>query len=170
MLEAIRTRRSIRRYDGRPVDPATIAALQEAVLRAPTSRDLRPWRFLFVTDPALLSALATAKSANAGFLAAAPLAVVVCGDEEASDCWIEDCSIAAAFLQLTATELGLGSCWAQIRGRSHADGRPAEDHVREILGLPGTPRVLCVIGVGHPAEEKPPRPAETLPWDKSETR
>jgi nitroreductase len=170
MLDSIRTRRSVRHFDGRPVEPETIVLLEEAVLRAPTSRNLRPWRFVFVTDPDLRRGLSTAKASNAEFLAAAPLAVVVCGDDEASDCWIEDCSIAAAFLQLTVTELGLGSCWAQMRGRTHADGRPAEAHVLEVLGLPAELRVLCVVGVGHPARATTPLAADALPWGKVEDR
>ena len=87
-----------------------------------------------------------------------------------SDCWIEDCSIAATIAQLTATDLGLGSCWIQIRGRQHADGRPAEEYVREVLGLPASLSVLCLLSVGYPAEDKPPRATGSLPWDKVEVR
>ena len=165
MLDAVRNRRSIRRYQDRAIEPELIAQLQEAVLRVPSSRNLKPWRFVFVTDKALLQGLAHAKASFGEFIQGAGLGVVVCADAGASDCWIEDCSIAAATLQLVATDLGLGSCWVQIRAREGADGRPAEEHVRETLGLPDTLSVLCVVPVGYPAEEKAARPAESLSWD-----
>jgi nitroreductase len=170
MLDAVRNRRSIRRYQERPIEPAHVEQLQEAMLRAPSSRNLKPWHFVFVTDPELLGALAQAKASFSEFLGSAALGVVVCADASASDCWIEDCSIAATTLMLTATNLGLGSCWIQIRARQHADGRPAEQYVREVLGLPEELSVLCVVSIGYAAEEKAPRAAETLSWDKVEVR
>jgi nitroreductase len=170
MLDILAARRSIRKYGPDPVPDEVIERLEEAALRAPSSRNLRPWRFVFVTDPDVLSALSTAKPQWAGFIAGAPLGVVVCGDEHASDCWIEDCSIAATAVQLTATSEGLGSCWIQIRERMHADGRPAEEYVRELLGLTSNMRVLCMLAIGHPAEEKPMHATADLAWDRVESR
>jgi nitroreductase len=166
MIDAVRDRRSIRRYEDRPVEPALIEELQEAVLRAPSSRNLKPWRFIFATDKAMLQALAHAKASFGEFVGDAPLAVVVCADASVSDCWIEDCSIAAATLQLAATDLGLGTCWIQIRARQHANGSPAEEHVRKTLDLPKELSVLCIVSVGHPAENKPPRDLASLSWEK----
>jgi nitroreductase len=166
MLEIVRRRRSIRRYRTREIDQSAIAQLKEAVLRSPTSRNLQPWHFVFVTERETLVALSQAKVQYAQPLATAALGVVVCGDESLSDCWIEDCSIAATVLQLVATSLGLGSCWIQMRGRIGPDGRPAEDHVREILGLEPGLRVECAVSIGYPAEDKPQVPIERLGWDK----
>ena len=73
-------------------------------------------------------------------------------------------AIAATLLQLTATDLGLGSCWIQIRERLHADGSPAEQYVRDVLGLPAELRVLCILAIGHPAEEKKPHARDDLAW------
>jgi nitroreductase len=164
MIDAVVNRRSIRRYTDEPVSAADIEILKEAALRAPTSRNLRCWRFEFVTDREKLVALSTAKERWGEFVADAPLGIVVAGDETTSDCWVEDCSIAAAVLQLTATDLGLGSCWIQIRERLHADGSSAERYVRELLGMPAELRVLCILGVGHPAESKPPHAYDDLAW------
>ena len=147
-----------------------VEKLQEAVLRAPTSRNLQPWRFVFVTDAEILRALGRAKPHYSDFLAGAALGVVVCADASVSDCWIEDGAIAAATLQLVATELGLGSCWIQIRARQSVDGRPSEEHIREVLGVEAELSVLCVISVGYPAEMKPPKDLESLSWDKVEVR
>lgn len=170
MLEAVRNRRSIRHYQDRPIQPADIELLQEAMVRAPSSRNQQPWRFVFVSDRGTLKALSRAKPSFGEFIGGAGLGVAVCADSSVSDCWIEDCSIAAATLQLAATSLGLGSCWIQIRARQNEDGRPAEEYVREVLDLPQELSVLCLISVGYPAEAKPPRPAESLPWDRVESR
>jgi nitroreductase len=170
MLNAIRNRRSIRHYQPRPIAPENVTLLQEAMLRAPSSRNLQPWHFAFVTDPVLLEQLAHSKASYSDFLSGAALGVVVSAAVAKSDCWIEDCSIAAQTLMLAATELGLGTCWIQIRARRHADGRLAEEYVREVLGMPEELSVLCIISIGYPAEEKTPRAAESLSWDKTEVR
>lgn len=165
MIEVLRHRRSIRRYRDEPVPPELVELLKEALLRAPSSRGLVPRRFVFVTDPVVLGDLSRAKSASAGFLAAAPLGVVVCGDEAVSDVWIEDCAISAIIGQLTATSLGLGSCWIQMRERSDSAGRSSEDVIRGLLELPETMRVDCVLAIGYPAEDKQPVPADRLHRD-----
>ncbi|BDV00684.1 nitroreductase [Thermodesulfomicrobium sp. WS] len=166
MLDILRQRRSIRAYTEAPVDDATLDALKEAVLRAPSSRGLNPWAFVFVTDRTLLKKLATCKPHGAEFLAQAPLGVVIWADPERADTWIEDCSIAAIILQLAAESLGLGSCWVQVRLRQHAAGGSAEDFVRDVVGLPGNVRVLCIIAIGHPERRKRGHARESLPWDK----
>jgi nitroreductase len=135
MLEVLRKRRSVRQFKKERLAPAQIDALKEAVLRAPSSRAIKPWKFWFVQDADLIGKLATCKEHGSAFLKAAPLAVVVCGDETQSDVWIEDCSIAAAIVHLAAVSLGLGGCWIQVRNRMHSAETTSEDYVREILGI-----------------------------------
>ena len=110
MIELLRTRRSIRKYTSRPVEPDKVALLEEAVLRAPSSHGRKPWQFVFVTDPALLTELSRTKSHGSSFLGGATLAIVVCGDEQQCDVWVEDCSITAFIAHVAAHSLGLGSC------------------------------------------------------------
>jgi len=162
MLELLRRRRSIRKFQPRPVAAETQQQLIEAVLRSPSSRGRNPWEFIVVDDTALLTKLAACKRHGSAFLAAAPLAVVVAADPRKSDVWIEDCAIAAIILQLTAASLGLGSCWAQIRLRDHDDNISAEDYIRRLLGLPEELRVEAVVGIGYPAEEKPGHSSTSL--------
>ena len=69
-----------------------------------------------------------------------------------SDVWIEDCSIAAVIVHLTAVSLGLGGCWIQIRNRMHNSETTSEDYVREILGIAHPLRVLAIVAVGFPIE------------------
>jgi nitroreductase len=166
MIELLRKRRSIRKYALKPVPAAVQKRLVEALLRSPSSRDIRPWRFVFINDPSLLEKLSLSKASGAGFLARAPLGIVICGDEKASDVWIEDCSIASIMVQMTALELGLGSCWIQIRNRSTSDGTPSEAYVRDALSLPNSFRVLSMIALGYPAEKKRPISRRKLSFNK----
>lgn len=166
LLDLLRRRRSVRKFTGQPVEQEKMELLREAVLRAPTSRGRNPWQFIFVDEPQLLQALGRAKQHGSAFVAGAPLAVVVAADPERSDVWIEDCSIAAILLQMTALSLGLESCWAQIRLRPHDEAISAEDYIRELLGLPEGWKVACVIGIGYGDEHKEGHRREALPWDR----
>ena len=135
MLDILRKRRSIRKYMDKEIEPETIELLKEAALRAPTSRGIKPWRFVFVTDKALLEKLSKAKRSGSGFLKGASLGVVVCAYENESDVWIEDCSIASIILQLAGQSLGLGSCWIQIRNRMYSSDMSSEEYIRSIMDL-----------------------------------
>jgi nitroreductase len=121
MLEILRKRRSIRRYRDRKIEDGKIELLKEAALRAPSSRGINPWRFIFVTDKSTLEKLSKAKESGSGFLNAASLGVVICAVEGESDVWVEDCSIAAIVLQLAGQSLELGSCWIQIFTRKFTE-------------------------------------------------
>ena len=166
-LDLLRTRRSVRAYADRPVEQEKIDQLIEAALRTPTSRGLNPWEFLVVTDPGLLQSLSRAKPHGAGFVKNAPLAFVICADPGVSDVWIEDASIATLSLHLMAASLGLGSCWVQIRERMHGEGQTANAFLADLLGIPGNLQVLSLLGVGYPAEEKPPHSRDELPFAKT---
>ena len=162
----IKKRRSIRKYTKEPLSDQILEALAEATLRAPSSRSQNPWTFVFVTDPKLLKKLAQAKPHGATFLKDAPLGVVVCGDPDRCDVWIEDCSIASTFLLLAAESLGLGACWIQIRLRTRENGAPAEDHIKKLLDLPKNLKVESIIAIGHPAETKTSHPKSELDFDR----
>ena len=166
MIEILRSRRSIREYEKRPVDERSLETLKEALLRCPSSRGINPWTFIFVDAVDLLAGLSKAKKHGSDFLKNAALAIVVCGDESESDVWVEDCSIAAIVAHLTAHSLGLGSCWIQIRSRAHSTEKTAENHVRELLGLPSNLRVESIISIGFPGETKTPIPVEKLQHEK----
>jgi nitroreductase len=166
MLELLRKRRSIRAFTPETVAPETVDLLVEALLRSPSSRGIDPWEFVVVDDRELLSGLSRSKEHGSQFLKNAPLAIVVCADSTKSDVWVEDCSIAAIIVQMTALSLGLGSCWVQIRKRGHDADRSAEEYLRELLGLPEKIRVECIVGIGHPAETKQPLPAGKLQYGK----
>jgi nitroreductase len=166
MIEILRSRRSVRKYEKRPIDERSLETLKEALLRCPSSRGIDPWSFIFVDEADLLAELSKAKAHGSGFLKNAALAVVVCGDESLSDVWVEDCSIAAIVAHLTAHSLGLGSCWIQIRNRAYSTDKTSEQVVRELLGIPANLRVESIISIGFPGETKMPVPAEKLRYEK----
>ncbi len=166
MLELLRSRRSIRKFQDRPLTTEQIETLEEALLRAPSARNLKSWEFIFVDDRELLQKLGKVRGGSSGFIGGASLGIVILGNEETADTWIEDASLAAVISQIAATSIGLGSCWAHIRNRDHSPQKTAEGYVREILGIPDPFRVLCVIAVGFPAEEKPFVAKKDLPFGK----
>ena len=166
MITLLRQRKSVRKYLSDPIEPEKIEILKEALLRAPTSRNLRPWEFIIVTEPELLDQLSRAKQSGSAFLQGAPLAVVFLGDEQKSDTWIEDCSIASIILQLTAQSLGLGSCWVQIRQRQHDENTLSETFVQRLFRLPEHFRVESIIGIGYAAEQKQGVPQNQLTVEK----
>jgi nitroreductase len=166
MINILRERRSIRKYEKRAIYKESLEILKEALLRCPTSRGINPWMFVFVDDPGLLELLAKAKEHGSSFLKDAALGIVVCGDETKSDVWVEDCSIASIVVQLAAQSLGLGSCWIQIRKRPHSQDRTAEEYIQETLGIPQHLKVESIISIGYPAESKKPIPLEKLEFEK----
>lgn len=166
ILDILRKRRSVRRFQAKPVEAEKIKALVEAAVRAPTSRGLNPWEFIVIEEPELLDKLGRAKQHGSELIAGAPLAIVVTADPSRSDVWIEDCAIAATILHLVAKDLGLGSCWVQIRLRQYNDYLSSEEYVRSLLSLPVNRAVVCVLAVGYPAEEKPGHTDDSLPYDR----
>lgn len=166
MINLLRTRRSIRQFDNKPVEKEKLDTLIEAMLRSPSSRSLNPWHFIVVTNRDLIEKLSQSKAHGSRFMKSAPLAIAVCANPEKSDVWVEDASIAALILHLTATDLNLGSCWIQIRLRDHADGRSSEGYVKTLLGLQDTMVVEAIIAIGYPAEKKPGHDTSTLLFDR----
>ncbi len=165
-IELLKKRRSIRQFQDKPVEQEKIDTLVEAMLRSPSSRSRNPWEFVMVTDPLTIAELSETKPHGATFMKNAPLAIVVCADPAKSDVWIEDCSIAALILHLEATDLGLGSCWVQVRLREHSEGRASEEYVKKLLGLGDTMVVEAIVAIGYGKEEKEPHPRSSLLYEK----
>ncbi|MBP8717976.1 MAG: nitroreductase family protein [Candidatus Atribacteria bacterium] len=155
MLSIIKKRRSIRLFQDRRVEREKADQIIKAALLSPSSKNNNPWKFIVVEDKEILLKLSDSKEHGSKFLAKAPLAIVVMADPKQSDVWIEDASLAAIFMILTAQDLGLGSCWIQIRKRNHSVNLSSEDFIKDLLGIPDDLRILCLVAVGYPAEDKP---------------
>jgi len=165
-IDLLRGRRSIRKFQEQPVEKEKLDTLVEAALRSPSALDRTPWEFVVVRDKQRLKDLSLAKQTGAAFLADAALAIAVCANPEKSDVWTEDASIASLILHLTATDLGLGSCWVQVRRRMHDDRRSAEEYVSKVLGLDEGMVVQAIIAVGYPNETKPGHAESSLQYHK----
>lgn len=166
MIEILRERRSVRKYLEKKIEDDKIKILEESLLRSPTSRNRQPWKFILVDDKILIAQLSKSKEHGSVFMKNAPLAVVICGNEKESDVWIEDCSIAATNLQMTAESLDLGSCWIQIRGRNHNSDLTSEKYIQNLLKIPTHIHVECIIAIGYPDEKKVAIEYKSLPFNK----
>ena len=145
VFEVLHTRRSIRQYNDKPVDDATVKELLDAAMSAPTAGGIQPWRFVVITDRALLDKI-PAIHPYAGMITQAPLAILVCGDATSAHYgpyWVQDCSAAMQNLLLAARAKGLGSLWCGI----HTDPE-REKAFSELFKLPEnvSPLGLAIVG------------------------
>lgn len=164
--ELIKNRRSMRKFTEEELSQEQVVTLLKAALMAPTSKRSNSWQFIAVDDKEILKQLAYCKEQASSFIADAALAIVVTADPLASDVWIEDASIASILIQLQAEDLGLGSCWVQVRERQAANGMPSDEFVREVLDIPLQLQVLSIIAIGHKGMERKPFNEDHLQWEK----
>lgn len=146
-----------------------VRTILRAALMSPSSKGLHSWEFAIVDDAEKLQQLSQCKAQGSDFLQGAPMAIVVMARPDVSDVWIEDASVASTMILLQAEDLGLGSCWIQVRERKDAEGRDAEENVRRILGIEPSLRILSIISLGYKGMERKPFNEERLLWDKVKT-
>lgn len=164
--DLIRNRRSMRKFTDEELTQDQVLTLLKAALMAPSSKRSNCWQFIVVDDKDTLEKLSFCKESGAAFVKDAALAIVVTADPLASDVWIEDASIASIMIQLQAEDLGLGSCWVQVRERFTANGTPANEYIHELLDLPLQLQVLSVIAIGHKGMERKPFDESHLQWER----
>ena len=150
-LEAIKSRRSIRRFKpDQPVSRELIEKLLEAAMFAPSAGNEQPWQFIVIDDPKILGKIPVICS-TASMCRQAPVAVLICADatlEKYPKFWVQDCSAAAQNFLLAAHALGLGAVWAGVY--------PLKDRVegfKNLLGLPEEITPFALIPVGYPDQE-----------------
>ncbi len=161
----LRTRRSIRRFDPRPVSAETIDRLVAATLTAPSSRNSRSTHLLVVDRPELIARMAAMRDYGSAFMKEAPLVLLVLGDTAATDLWEVNAAISATLLQLACVDEGLASCWVHVAGRprlkAEPDGERAADYLRSFLPIPAGCEPLCAVAIGYSTF----RPAALPPFD-----
>ena len=153
--ELIKTRRSMRKFTEEELTQEQVVTLMKAALMAPTSKRSNAWQFIVVDDKETLKKLSFCKEY-----------VVLPADPLASDVWIEDASIASIYLQLQAEDMGLGSCWVQLRERFTASGMSSNEYVHEVLDMPLQLQALSIIAIGHKGMERKPFNEDNLQWEK----
>lgn len=167
MMDVFLNRRSIRSYTGEPVPMEKLNQIIMAGLSSASSRSIRPWDLIVVRDKNMLINLSGCRlKGSSRMLAGADAAIIVVGNEELSDTWVEDCSAVMANMHLMASALGVGSCWIQGRGRDAIDGESTEDFIRNFLQFPSECRLEAILSLGMPDEQIPARSMEELPFSK----
>jgi nitroreductase len=152
-MEAILSRRSIRRYTDKPVPEEVIKELLEAAMSAPSASNEQPWQFVIIDERRILDEIPRFHP-YAHMLKEASWAIAVCGDlnlEMVSGYWVQDCSAATQNILIAANARGLGAVWLGVYPREER-----AEAVQKLLGLPEHVMPLCFISIGYPAEEKPP--------------
>ena len=166
MYQEFVNRRSVRVYTDEPIADEDLKKILSAGLMAPSGKSKFPWHFIVVKDRAMLEKLSLCRVGVARMLAKAACAIVVVGDPAVTDTLVEDCTIAAAYMHLEASTLGLGSCYIQGRGRTAENGETTEDYVRGLLGFPADYKMQAVLSLGHIGKPMKPHKEEKLFWDK----
>jgi nitroreductase len=162
ILEAIFTRRSVRKYQDRPVEPEKLEVLLKAAMYAPSALNEQPWRFVVITERPLFDQIMKVYQ-FAGMLKSAPVAILVCGDlslEKAPGNWVLDCAAATQNMLLAAHAVGLGAVWSGIYPEKERISALAE-----MLHLTGELVPFALVGVGYP-EGKPSTPPERFNLDR----
>ena len=159
VLDNIMTRTSVRAYTAEPVSDTDVQILLKAAMAAPSAKNRQPWEFIVVNERQILDSLA-GKLRYAKMLAEVPLAIVICahtfqegpdGALKPNGYWEHDASAACENLLLAAHALGLGAVWTA------ASDEERSAIVREVLRLRAGISPLCVVPIGHPAENPVPK-------------
>ena len=149
VFDAIRTRRSIRKYKPEPIPDEKLTSILEAARLAPSAGNRQPWRFVVVQNKGLKKALAEAAN-NQTFLNDASAIIVAIGDPEVSARWYErDPMIALEHIVLAATAMGYGACWI---------GAFDENAIKHLLKIPANVKIIALLPIGIPDEKPAPRP------------
>jgi nitroreductase len=157
-LEAIRRRRSVRKYTGESIQRKDLEKIVDAGRLAASGSNQQPWDFIVITNRTMINQLKVASQwmEKAGAI----IAVVM---DPSSRWWVEDGAAAIENILIASTALGYGSCW--LEGYT----LPREEEFKVLLGIPKTKKLLTLIPIGVPVEwpkkEKKPL-AEVLHWEK----
>jgi nitroreductase len=171
LMEIIARRHSVRGYQDKPVEKEKILQIVEAARLAPSTSNVQPWRFIVVEDPRLRDALVKKGMGLAvpnRWAKEAPIIIVICAHldwivhrvgAKVADLqyYLLDIGIAGEHMVLTATEIGLGTCWI---------GWFRVKAIKKILNIPKGWKVAALVTLGYPKEEGPPKSRTRLGLDE----
>ncbi|QHI71215.1 nitroreductase family protein [Aminipila terrae] len=150
-MNAILTRRSIRKYKDIKISDEIVEELLKAGMAAPSALNEQPWEFIVLRDKDVMRKI-TEIHPYSQMLLNADVAIVVCGDEakeKYKGFWIQDCSAATENILIAAEDKGLGAVWLGVY--------PLEDRInglKQLLNLPSGVIPLSIIPIGYPDEDK----------------
>lgn len=161
--ETIRKKRAIRKFEDEPLSDDDIHRILEAGRRCQSGYNSQPWQFIVITEPDLLQKLSTV-GRSTGHLAGAGMGVLLLSPhpEKSDRYWQDmfDIGQAAAYMQLTAQEMGIGSCPGTVYDANIA---------REIVGFPETWDLKILLSFGYPDKDvypdRPPKKGERKAFD-----
>jgi nitroreductase len=154
VFEAIKKRRSIRKYQNREIEEEKLLRILEAARLAPSARNRQEWRFIIVKDKKVKEELVKEASPHQPFMLQAPIIIVayVIDKDYIMRCGIPahyiDVAIALTHIHLQAVEEGLGTCWI---------GSFYQDKVKKVLNLPEEAEIIQLMTLGYPAEDPAPK-------------
>ena len=150
LIEKMQNRRSVRAFNNEPVTDEELKQILQAGMLAPNGKGLKPWSFVTIRDEKTLRDLVDCRKGGAAMLKTATAAIAVYSDSDVTDTYVEDSSLAMGWMHIMASELGLGSCWLQLRLRpSNEEGVTAEEFVNARLGAPANQKVEALLVMGH---------------------
>ncbi len=162
LKEILTKRRSTRKFLPTMPEQEKLQRIVDMALTAPSSRNTRSTRLMVVTDKTLLDKMSQMRDYGSAFMKDATAAIVVMGDKEASDLWLDNCVITATILQLAVVDEGMASCWVHVNDRpclkDEPEGAKADDYLRELLDLPSRYGILCAVALGYSDFEPKPLP------------
>lgn len=138
VLEAIKTRRSIRSYSNKPVSDEDAVKILDAARLAPSGGNRQGWMFVYIKDPQVLRML---KNCSPGLYGNAQAAIVICLPDGTRTIGLLDIGFASENIALAALSLGLGSC---------AVGSFNREPVKKVINLPQAWEPILVISLGYP--------------------
>lgn len=160
MIEAIKKRHSIRQYLVQDIKEDQLKEILKAASLVPSANAIYPCDLVVIKNSEIINKLAKVTPWSA-HIKDATVVIAVLGREEDSHDWVEDCSIVAEHIWLETVNQGLASCWTHIRGND-----TAEKEIKELLRIPESIRVLCLMPIGVPGIE----PEERQEIDLDESR
>lgn len=170
MMESIESRRSIRKYEQKPVDDEILVQMLEAGILAPSGSNTQPWHYIVIKSAEMKKKIAET-SHNQEWMLSAPVYIVCVADVrsrimDAGEIYIDenseleevkqiirDTSISMENIVLAAAGLGIGTCivaWFR------------QEEIRPVLNIPSDKYVVAVITAGYAAEAPKPRPRKKV--------
>lgn len=166
LLDIMLKRRSIREYNPEDIPQDKLDMILQAGLLAPTSRNRKPCEFIVVKNKKTLKKLSQSKSAGSAMIENANCAIVTIADSNKADTWIEDSSIAMAYMDLMATECDVASCWVQSHLRRTSDDSDSENYIRKLFDLDRKYRIVGILSLGLNDIRPPAHTTDEVDKDK----
>jgi nitroreductase len=156
VLEAIRDRRSIIRFESNPVGDDVLNAILEAGRWAPSWTNTQPWRFIIVKDETLKEKMSSTVSTYFRLsVKEAPVCIVICVNPKLDPFhFVEDGTAATQNMALAAQSLGIGTSWIGVFSL-HNEKNSIERKLKETLKIPGDWRLISILPLGTPKFKEP---------------